>query len=174
MTDSYNKLQSEYSAYQSTSESKVASLNEQVSSLQSNKSTTHYKLIKPDGTVEEKDTTDDTSDSTSETVASVQQEYVQKIATLTQQMQTTSDQKVQALQATYDSQIKTYQQTISSLQETKTETINAKHYGIEAGALTGGSYFVHADADVVGPIFLGVQGQIGNSNALGAGLGLRF
>jgi chromosome segregation ATPase len=158
----------------STQTSKITSLQSSVSDLKSKQHIVYYKIVHPDGTVEERQTTDTSSDDQSTVVTKVQQEYTAQLAAIQTKYETIHKTLMDQQKSTYDSQIATLNTTISSLQSSKTETVNAKHYGVEGGMLTNSTYYVHGNADVFGPVFVGIHGEAGNSNGIGAGLGLRF
>lgn len=171
---SYEQQLTQSSQTIASQSSKIDELQSTVSDLKSQEHVVYYKIVHPDGTIEEHQTTDKDTDDQSSVVTQVQQEYQQQITDLTSKMLTTQQQAVTALQTSYDSQITDLKTTISSLQSSKTETINAKHYGVEGGMLTNATYYVHGNADVFGPFFVGIHGEAGTSNGIGAGLGLRF
>jgi uncharacterized membrane protein YhiD involved in acid resistance len=74
----------------------------------------------------------------------------------------------------YEKQLAEAQKEIFKLKEKEKIEINKKRFGIEFGVLASKSYYVHINADVFGPLYIGVQTQLGNNNTLGAGVGLRL
>jgi hypothetical protein len=174
MTSDFNSQSKSMSEQKVQSDLKITQLQTQITTLKSHQKTSHYKLIKPDGTIEERDYTDTDINQSSKTVTSIQQEFTQKIDSIEKKWEAIHLSKVQSLKTEFDSKETTYKKTISDLESSKSVSINPKHYGVEAGYLTGNSYYVHGDADIFGPVFVGIQGQTGNSNAIGVGLGLRL
>lgn len=82
--------------------------------------------------------------------------------------------KTKEVKEKYEKQLEEAKKEISELKEKEKIEINKKRFGIELGILASRNYYVHINADVFGPVFIGVQTQIGTSNTLGVGLGLRL
>jgi hypothetical protein len=171
---SYQKLSNEYSGYKTQTDAKINDLTTQVTNLRSHTKTTMLKIIHPDGTVEERDSSESDTDQTEQVTQQLQQEWQQKtdqtVQTITQQYQ----QQISTLQSQWSSKEQSYQSQISTLSQTKTETINPKDFMIEAGMLTDSSYFWHLAYDVWGPFTLGVQAQFGLYPATGVSVGIKF
>jgi hypothetical protein len=173
--DSYSKLSGQFTQYQQESSAKISSLTTQVSTLSSHKKTAMYKVVHPDGTIEEKEFTSSDIDESNKVVTSVQQEFQTKINSIEKKWEDIHQQRVAELQKEYDSKEQTYKQTIDTLQKSKVETINPKNFGLEAGVLANKDYYTHVTYDVFGPFFIGLQGQFGTTDSTaGVGVGIRF
>lgn len=170
-----DKVTSESKTEQEQSQAKISQLTTQVHDLQSSKKTTYYKIIHPDGTVEVRETTDAESTESDTVATQIQAEYQQKLDTATQQLEKTHQDQITSLTNDFNSKAQSYEQTISSLQKTKTVETNPKTTSIEAGVMNDKDYYIHATHDLWGPVFLGVQGELGSGgDRIGAGLGIRF
>ena len=158
------------------SESKITKLTNDVRTLQSKMKTSTYKLVKPDGTIEERTFSQSEVNESSKVVTSIQEEFKQKIDQIETKWSDIHKERVTKLVKEFDSKEAQYKKTIDELTKSKTTSVNEKSFGIEAGILTDKSYYGHATADLWGPVFIGIHGEIGqnNDNKLGAGLGLRF
>ena len=155
----------------------IASLTTQVKTLQSKQKTSTYKLVKPDGTIEERTFSESEVNESSKVVTKIQEEFKTKIEQIETKYATIHAERVQAIKTQFDSKEAEYKKTIDTLEKSKTVSINEKRFGIEAGLTNEKNYYGHATMDVWGPTFIGVHGQVGpqnNSNNLGVGLGLRF
>lgn len=82
--------------------------------------------------------------------------------------------KVKELSQKYENEIAQYKTQIEKMQEYSKVEINKKRFGVEVGILLNRDYYAHANATVFGPIFVGFHAQLGNTNTLGAGIGLNF
>lgn len=176
-----DKVTSESKQYHEQTDLKISSLTSQVTELRSKQKISTYKLIKPDGTIEERSYTENDIDQSTKTVTKIQSEFKQKIDSIEQKWSKIHEQKVTELKKQFDSKEQVYQQTIASYEKTKTVSINEKTFGIEAGMMSDKDYYAHATMDLWGPVFIGLQGeiksQLGNNvgeNRMGAGIGLRF
>jgi hypothetical protein len=163
------------------SDRKITTLASQVSQLKSKQKISTYKLVKPDGTIEERSFTENDIDQSSKAVTSIQDEFKQKIDAIETKWSQIHATRVAELQKQFDSKEQAYQNTIASLEKTKTTTVNAKQFGIEAGIMSDKDYYAHANADLWGPIFVGLQVEIKPpsadehaDNRVGAGIGMRF
>ena len=156
-------------------EKKIQTLIVQVRDLKTKMKTAKYKIIRPDGTIEEKEFTESESEESTKVITQIQEEFKTKVSQIEEKWSEIHKQRVIELTKEFDKKESEYQHTIASLEKTKTVSINEKKFGIEAGYLSNKDYYGHATMDLWGPIFIGVHGEMGsNDNKLGAGIGLRF
>lgn len=177
LTDKYDAVVAESKSIKSESERKISKLTDEVKTLKSKTKVATYKLVKPDGTIEERTFTENEVDESSHVVTQIQEEFKQKVESIENRYAAIHSERVLALKKDFDSKESEYKKTIDELQKSKTVTVNEKKFGIEAGITNEKNYYGHATMDVWGPTFIGVHGQVGpnnDSNNLGIGLGLRF
>lgn len=181
LNQAVDQAKQETQSVKEDSDKKISSLRSQISELKSKTTTIHYKVIKPDGTVVERDSTQSDVDNTSDTVTQVQQEYKQQLDAIDQKWSTMHEQVIAQMTKDFSAKESEYQSTIESLQKSKTVTVNEKHFSVEGGMMNDKDYYVHATADLWGPVFLGLQGEIRSTNSdqsadnrLGMGIGIRF
>jgi uncharacterized membrane-anchored protein YhcB (DUF1043 family) len=158
------------------SERKISKLTSEVKNLQSKQKISTYKIVKPDGTIEERTFTETDVNESTKVITKVQEEFKNKITQIENTYAKVHRERVENLKKEFDSKEQQYQKTISELQKSKTVSVNEKSFGLEVGVLSNKDYYGHATMDLWGPVFVGVHGQMGqnNNNALGAGLGIRF
>lgn len=155
----------------------IAKLTNEVRTLKTKQKTSTYKLVKPDGTIEERTFSESEIDESSHVVTQIQEEFKTKIEQIETKYVTIHSERVLAIKKEFDSKESGYKKTIDELSKSKTVTVNEKKFGIEAGMMNNKNYYGHATMDVWGPVFIGIQGELGandQGNKLGAGLGLRF
>lgn len=161
-----------------TYESKVAKLTDEVKTLKAKQKTETYRLVKPDGTIEERTFSESEVDQSSRVVTQIQQEFKIKIDQIESKWETIHRERVSSIQRSFDSKEAEYKKTIDELQKSKVVSVNEKRFGIEAGITNDKNYYGHASMDLWGPVFVGLHGQVGtngsNANNMGLGLGLRF
>lgn len=177
LTEKYDSVVSESKSIKSESERKITKLTDEVRTLKSKTKVATYKLVKPDGTIEERSFTENEVDESSHVVTQIQEEFKQKVESIENRYAAIHSERVLAIKKEFDSKESEYKKTIDELQKSKTVTVNEKKFGLEAGITNEKNYYGHATMDVWGPTFVGVHGQVGpnnDSNNLGIGLGLRF
>ena len=176
LTEKYDSALAESKSLKQESEHKIAKLTDEVKSLKSRSTTTTYKLVKPDGTIEERTFSQSEIDESSRVVTQIQEEFKTKIESIETRYATIHSERVTAIKREFDSKEEEYRKTIDELQKSKTVSVNEKRFGIEGGYLSNKNYYGHATMDLWGPVFLGVHGELSqhDGNKLGAGLGLRF
>lgn len=178
LNEAKTKVEAEAKEYHTVTEKKIASLTTQVSELKSKQKIATYKLVKPDGTIEERTYTENEIDQSTKTVVKIQEEFKQKVDSIEQKWSQIHETRVAALKKEFDSKESEYQKTIASYESHKVTETNQKRFGLEAGITNERNYYGHATADLWGPVFVGVHGQVGangnNANNMGLGLGLRF
>ena len=176
LTEKYAASLKENKELHIESEKKITKLTSEVKNLQSKQKTAYYKLIKPDGTIEIKKFTESEVTESTKVVTQIQEEFKTKIDKIETKWAEIHKERVTKLQKDFDSKESEYKKTIEELTKSKTVSINEKRFGLEAGMMSNKNYYGHATADLWGPVFVGIHGEIGsdNDNKLGAGLGIRF
>lgn len=175
LVDLYAATVKEEKQIKEESDLKINKLTQENSTLKSRMRTSHYKLVKPDGTIEERDFSDSEVDQTQQVVTSIQTEFKQKVDSIEKKWSDIHQQRVTQIQTEFDSKEQSYKKTIDELQKSKTVSVNEKSHGIEAGMMTNKDYYGHATMDLWGPMFIGVHGEVGPANpSVGAGVGIRF
>lgn len=160
-----------------TTEKKINSLTSQVSELKSKQKVSTYKLVKPDGTIEERTFSESEVDQSTKTVTKIQEEFKQKVDSIESKWSKIHEQRVSELKKEFDSKEQEYKKQIDTLEKSRVVTTNEKKFGVEIGVKTNKDYYGHATMDVWGPTFIGVHGDYNEENKntqLGVGLGLRF
>jgi hypothetical protein len=174
------KKEIELKEFKQDTEKKMVKLTQQVSDLKSKQKTAYYKVIKPDGTIEIKKFSESEVTESTQVVSQIQEEFKEKITSLEKRWSEIHEKRVSDIKKEFDSKESQYQLTIAKLEKEKKVDINPKRFGLELGYTTLSRYYVHTTADVVGPLFLGLHGDIDSSlsinqgGALGLGVGIRF
>jgi len=159
------------------SERKITKLQDEVRTLQTKQKTATYKLVKPDGTIEERTFSESEVNESSRVITQIQEEFKTKVDQIETKWSTIHQERVAKIQSEFNSKEQQYKKTIDELQYSKVTTVNEKKFGLEAGIMNNKNYYGHATMDVWGPTFVGIQGELGPNNTdnkLGIGLGLRF
>lgn len=156
------------------SEHKINSLTSEIKTLKSKQKTASYKIVRPDGTIEERQFSETEVDQSSQVVTQIQEEFKQKVEAIETKWENIHKERVSSIKKEFASKEETYQKKIFDLEKSKVTEINKKSFGLEAGLLSDKNYYGHVSYDVVGPFFLGLHAQFGVSTAGGAGLGIRF
>lgn len=156
-------------------ESKISELKTQITNISSHKVEVHYKLTKPDGTIEERSYLE-TEDQASQTMISeMKAEYDRQLQQTESTYQKKSEELVAQTRAQYDLQISTLKTELSKYTNSSTVTVNAKKLGLEVGYNTDFRTYLHGTYDIWGPVFIGAQIDKGiKSSGGGLGIGIRF
>jgi DNA polymerase III alpha subunit (gram-positive type) len=159
-----------------TTEKKINSLTSQVSELKSKQKVSTYKLVKPDGTIEERTFSESEVDQSTKTVTKIQEEFKQKVDSIESKWSKIHEQRVSELKKEFDSKEQEYKKQIDTLEKSRVVTTNEKKFGVEIGVKTNKDYYGHLSMDLWGPVFVGVHGELNkdNDSKLGAGIGVRF
>jgi hypothetical protein len=159
LTDKIDAQEASYKQLQQETSSKLQKLTTENDNL---KRTTHrqtYKLVKPDGTVIEKEIDDSDTESSKQMTTQIQQEFTQKISSIEQKYKTIHEQRSAELKKQYDQQLQQYKDThVVTTDDKKTEKItevNAKKLHIEAGMTTKLDEYLQASYSLWGPISVG-------------------
>jgi hypothetical protein len=162
---------------------KVELLTQENKSLKQSSKKQKFKLIKPDGTIIEKEMEQSNSEEVSSVVTSIKEEFNQKVKSIEEKWKKVHEERIAELKKKFDQDIKktkSEQKTVEKIVEKeKIVEVNKKKFRPEVGAaydkeeLMG--YF-HLSYPVVGPVFIG-GGVSGNKTKFGEaqlGIGLEF
>lgn len=166
-TESYKKEKKELS-------SKVTELTQTVHDLKSKQKTAYYKVVKPDGTVEVRRFTESEVTESTTVITQIQKEFKEKVDSIENKWESIHKERVEAIKKVFDKKEEDYKKQIAEFESKKVIDINPRRAGLEVGAMSNGSYYLHPSYDLFGPLFLGVHVQLGTSNAVGGGVGFRF
>lgn len=172
--EEFVKVSAEYHSYHQETEHKISTLTSQVSELKSRQRISTYKLVKPDGTIEERSFTENEIDQSTKTVTKIQDEFKQKVDAIESKWSKIHQERVATIQKSFDSKESDYKKTIETLEKSKTVSVNEKRFGLEVGMLTDKNYYGHATADLWGPVFVGVNAEFSVDNTIGLGVGIHF
>lgn len=178
VTEEYKEQLKTSSTRLEETERKVQTLTIQIRDLKTKQKTAKYKIVRPDGTIEEKEFTESETEESTKLISQIQEEFKTKVAQIEEKWSDIHRQRVSEIKKDFDKKETEYQKTIASLEKEKKVTVNEKRFGIEAGIMSDKNYYGHATMDLWGPVFIGVHGTVGakdnTDNSLGAGIGLRF
>lgn len=167
LSETEKKISSEY-------EKKVSQLTTQVSELKTKNKTSYYKLIKPDGTIEVKKFSESEVNESNQVITQINEEFKTKVESIEKKWESAHVERVAMIQKQFDEREASYQKTISSMKAQRVTETNKREFGGELGAMTNGNYYGHVQGDIVGPVYVGVHGELGPHPALGLGLGIKF
>jgi hypothetical protein len=177
LTENYNLSLKEASIRLEETQKKVSSLTVQIKELKSNQKTAKFKIVRPDGTIEEKEFTETQTEESSKVISQIQEEFKTKVTQIEQKWSDIHRQRVTEIKKEFDRKESEYKNTIATLEKEKKVTTNDKRFGLEVGIMTDKNYYGHGTMDVWGPTFIGVHGQFGQNNQnnqMGVGIGIRF
>lgn len=176
LSEKVDELEKEKTELRIETSQKITKLTYQIRELESSKKETFYKIIKPDGTIEEKRYTESEVSETSQVITKVREEFDQKVSQIAERWKTVHKRRVEQLKKDFESKESEYKSTIAKLESEKRVEINPKKYGVELGITSDNNYYGHVNVDVFGPLFLGLHTQSNflNDHSVGAGIGIRF
>lgn len=173
--EEYNKTISQYKQTTEQSQHKIDTLTTQISTMKSQQKTSYYKLVKPDGTVEIRKTSDSETEESNQVVTQIHEEFQKKIDSIEKKWEDVHTKKVQELTASFASKEQSYQKEIDTLKQTKDTEVNQKKFGVELGETVDKNTYLHATGDIFGPVFMGLHGEYGQDHKdIGVGVGIRF
>jgi len=161
--------------YRKQTEAKIEKLSSEIRDLKSKQKTSYYKIVKPDGTIEIKKFTESEIEESTKVISSIKEEYAEKILQLEQKWKQVHERRIVDLQKEFSNKEQLYKDEMSKLEQQKITEIGKKRFGLEVGISTDEQIYVHANYDLIGPIFLG--GHIvdpSQISTVGLGLGIRF
>lgn len=173
----YSSVSEEYRSYQKESNNKLESLTTTIRDLKSKQKTAYYKLVKPDGTIEERQFSESEVNESTQVVTQIRQEFQEKVQSIEQKWSDIHRQRLTEVKKQFEEKEQTYVKRIEELERSKVTTVNEKRFGAEVGMDTDRDYYIHGTGNIFGPVFMGVHGETSkefNSQSIGLGLGIQF
>ena len=176
LEEQIDSLKEEKTTLRIETSTRINKLTFEIRELESKKKETFYKLIKPDGTIEEKRYSESEVSESSQVVTQVREEFDRKVTEISERWQRVHTNRVKKLKEEFDKKESEYKQTIAKFESEKKIQINPKRYGVEVGFTSQDSYYGHVNVDVFGPVFIGLHTQSNflDDHLVGAGIGIRF
>jgi hypothetical protein len=163
--------------YKDESQKKITSLREENFKLKHKVSEKRFKIIKPDGTIEEKWFKDSETDVVSSVITEIRSEFDRKVSSIEGKWKKVHERRVSKIKESYDKKLTEKDHIIASLSKKETIDINKKQFGVSLGMTTEKDYFSSITYDIYGPFFLdmhlGSDSQF-DDKQVGLGIGLRF
>lgn len=152
-----SKLKEELSSLKLEYSIKVVKLESQIKELNSKQKTSYYKIVRPDGTIEEKRFTESEVNESTKVVAKIQSEFKAKIDSIEQKWSSIHKERLSLIKKEFDSKEQSYLKEIDVLKKSKVTEVNKKHFSAEVGVDYKLRYYGHVTGDLFGPVFMGVH-----------------
>ena len=136
-----------------------------------------FKIVRPDGTIEEKWFKESETDVVSSTVTKIKSEFTRKVKSIENKWMTIHKKRVEKIKADYEKKIAESTHTKEKTHKKKVVEINKRNFGISGGIMTDKKYFGGVTYDIFGPLFLDLHLESDRSfqnKEVGLGIGIRF
>jgi len=177
LVEEFIKQDKEIKSYKEITQNKISSYQSEIRQLKSKMTEKTYKLIKPDGTIEERTFKQSETEEYTSFVKSVKEEFTRKINNIEQKWTSIHKKRVNELKTQYKQE---YELKLEEYKKQYEETIidvNPKKYTLEAGYTTERKVYLHTSYTLWGPVFVGghTEGHTdGTGLSGGLGLGISF
>lgn len=173
-------IESSFLSYQVDTQKKINILVSENTKLKQTSSRKRLKIVKPDGTIIEKEIEESSSESSREIIAQVQEEFNQKIKSIEDRWKRIHEERVTKITEENNSRIsKIKEETaaeILAIKKEHMEEVNRSRLRPEIGITTDRDLYFHSTYSLWGPVFIGggVSGTNKTFNQARIGLGLEF
>ena len=175
--DLYNKEVVENKQYQEESTKKIDSYKEENFKLKQKVSEKRYKIVRPDGTIEEKWFKDSETDVVSSAVTQIKSEFTLKVKSIETKWMKIHEERIKKIKKEHEASIVSLSSTRSETVKKKKVEINKRSFGASFGVMTDEKLFSSITYDVFGPMFLNLHLEADRSfgdKEVGIGIGIRF
>jgi len=133
-----------------------------------------YRLVKPDGTIIEKEFEESDTAETSTIVVSIKEEFTRKVSSIERKWKEVHIKRIKEIKVKYSELLSKKEQEIETLK--KKELINPKDFRPEIGITTNQEVYLHTTYPIWGPIIVGGGGSLNKEydGSLRMGLGLEW
>ena len=156
---------------------KMHSMKTEIRTLQKKVKTSYYKIVKPDGTIEERRFTESEVNESTKVITEIREEFTKKVHIIENRWLKIHTERITKIEKNHLKETREYEERIEKLKKKKVVKINEKSTDFAVGILNDKTYYINMTQDIFGPFFLGVQTQtnFGDSKwKLGGSVGIRF
>lgn len=169
-TEAVDKQQQDRVTYEKTVSAKMDSLLTENIQLKQSSKKTKFKLVKPDGTIVEKEYEESNSESIATVTQQIKESYEEQLRVVEDKWMKIHEERVNSLVVDYNSRLQVSKEENQKIQQElsieKATIINPKTFRPEIGYSSDGEVYIHTSYMVWGPVFLG-GGFSGNSKKFG-------
>lgn len=155
----------------------IDSLKEENTTLKQKVSEKKFKIVRPDGTIEEQWFKDSESEVVTSTVTKIKSEFNRKVESIENKWKNMHEERVKKVKEDYEKKIAELREHEATKTTKEKIEINKHNFGVSLGYTTEQNYFSSVTYDIYGPFFLDVHlesdKQFGDKE-IGFGVGLRF
>jgi len=148
-----------FKTYREDTNSKIESLRTENSSLKQSAKRQKFRLVKPDGTIIEKEFEESSSEEVTSVVTEVREEFTRKVESIESKWKQIHETRVQKIKESYEKKLKEKKTEIQIVEKIvekeKIVKVNEKKLRTEIGYSSDDKAYTHASYPVWGPMFLG-------------------
>lgn len=170
-------IQGESLQQQEQLNAKIQKQKTEISSLKSRVSERTFKLVKPDGTIEERSFRESELSKDTTIVTTIRAEYDRKIKQTEERYKKVYAERLQSLVENVKKKTKEQEEKIAELERTKKVEINKSNTRLGVGVTTDQGYYGLVERDIFGPVFIHGIFQVNpdiNDQSGGLGIGIKF
>jgi hypothetical protein len=168
LTEKHLQQEKTYVERIETSTQKINSLVTENTNLKQSIKKRKFKIIKPDGTVIEKEFEESNSEATASTVTQVKAEFDRQVSVLEEKWKKVHEERVVSLKKEFDEKLLKAKSEVKIVEREKIVEVNKKSFRPEIGVTTDKNGYLHGTYDIWGPVFLG-GGITGNKEEVKEG-----
>jgi len=138
---------------------KINSLTTENRELRTSMKRKKFRLVKPDGTIIEKEYEESQSEEISSVVTEVREEFNRKVSSIENKWKKIHTDRVRSLKEKFDSEIAKVKSEkkdkVITIEKEKVVKVNEKKFRPELGVTSDSEVYFHSTYNLVGPIFIG-------------------
>lgn len=159
LSSSLEEVTDEFSSYRKSASERIESLVTENSHLKTSSKKSKYKLVKPDGTVIEKEFEESETEETKTVIAEVRREFDEKIESIENKWKKIHQERVEKIREDYEKRLKEKKTEIEVVEKIvekeKIVEVNSKKFKVEGGYSTDNKGYTHLSYLLWGPILVG-------------------
>lgn len=148
-----------FKAYREDTNSKIESLRTENSSLKQSAKRQKFRIVKPDGTIIEKEFEESSSEEVTSVITEVRQEFTRKVKSIESKWKKLHETRVLKIKESYEKKLKEKKTEIQIvekiIEKEKIVKVNEKKLRTELGYSSDNNIYIHASHPIWGPLFLG-------------------
>lgn len=165
-----------FKSFQSETSSKIEKLTSENTQLKSSTKRSKFKLVKPDGTIVEKEYDESNSESSKQVITQVREEFNTKVKTIESTWKKIHEEKVAELKSSFDKEIEKVRSETKTVEVIKEKEITKKSLRPEIGINTKKDIYFHSSYPLFNPVVVGAgfSGREDHFGEFHIGVGLDF
>lgn len=171
-----SKEEATHKEYREETSKKLDKLTVENSTLKQSMKKQKLKIVRPDGTIIEKEVEESNSESTKTVITEIREEFDRKVSSIENKWKKIHEERISSIKKEFDEKLEKAKSENKVVEKEKIVEKNSKKLRTELGYTSKKDYYNHNSYTLWGPVFMGagLSGTEKDLKEVHAGIGIEF